>query len=205
MLARSFDTVPARRPGEQNDVPEQSREEHERDTELLEGQQRVLALINEDVELPVVLEEICRVIETQADGMLTSVLLVDADGEHLRHGAAPSLPADYCEAVDGISIGEGVGSCGHAAATGEPFAVDNIPDHPNWVAFRTLAHDEHGLTSCWSTPITSWDGRVVATFAMYYREARRPGLQDRRLADLSAHLVGIAIERATERERLQQS
>lgn len=179
--------------------------EHELDRALLDGQRRVLELINQDAPLEDVLREICLVMEAQSEGMLTSILLLDEQGEHLLTGAAPSLPADYCEAVHGISIGEGIGSCGHAAATGEPYAVDDIATHPNWVAFRGLAYEEHGLRSCWSTPITSWDGSVIATFAMYYRESRSPGLRDRKLADYSAHLVGIAVERARERERLQHA
>lgn len=175
-----------------------------RERALQEGRSRVLAMIDDDAPLREVLEEVCHTIEAQSEGLLTSVLLVDEDGEHLVEGAAPSLPDDYCEAVDGISIGEGVGCCGHVAATGRPFAVDDIATHPHWVAFKGLAHDVHGLTSCWSVPIRSWDGDVIATFAMYHRESKSPELADRKLADASSHLVGIALERARERDRLQQ-
>jgi GAF domain-containing protein len=142
--------------------------------------------------------------EAQADGMLASVLLLDEDGTHLLHGAAPSLPEEYSEAIDGVTVGAGVGSCGHAAFTGEPIAVEDIAVHPNWAPFSALAYEDHGLRACWSTPIKSWEGKVVATFAMYYRQPKAPGLRDRKLADYSSHLVAIAIERARERERLDR-
>ncbi len=51
--------------------------EWERDSALLEGQRQILAMIHRDVALPRVLEEICLVMEAQADGMLASVLLLD--------------------------------------------------------------------------------------------------------------------------------
>jgi len=37
--------------------------------------------------------------------ILTSVLILSADGKRLTHGAAPSLPQAYREAIDGSEIG----------------------------------------------------------------------------------------------------
>jgi GAF domain-containing protein len=166
---------------------------------LLEGQTRILALINEDRPLSETLAAICRLIEGQSEGLLCSVLLLDDAGEHLLHGAAPSLPTDYCEAINGISIGDGIGSCGTAAFTGQPCMVEDLSVHPNWAAFRALAFERHGLRACWSTPIRSYEGRVVATFAMYYRTPRSPMLEERKLIDFTAHLVAIAINRHRDR------
>ncbi len=168
----------------------------------LRGQREILEMIDQGRDLSAIFTRICELIESQAKGMLTSILLVDQQRQCLLHGAAPNLPEDYSEAVDGITIGEGVGSCGHAAATGEPFAVSDISKHPNWSPFRGLAYEAHGLCACWSTPIKARDGTVVATFAMYHREVKSPSARDRKLADYSAHLVAIAIERAREHARL---
>ena len=172
---------------------------------LLDDQKRVLQMVNDDAPLPEVLEAICHAIEKQKAGMLCSILLLDDEGRHLLHGAAPSLPVDYCEAIHGITIGQGVGSCGTAAFTGQPCYVSDVSTHPNWVAFKGLAHDRHGLRSCWSTPIRSYGGEVVATFAMYYRDSRMPDLQDRKLIDFTSHLVSIAINRQREMARLAPS
>lgn len=177
-------------------------DKRKRAVDLLDAQKTILEQINSDAPLAEVLELICMAIEEQGTGMLCSVLLLDDEREHLLHGAAPSLPDDYCEAIDGISIGPNVGSCGTAAFTGLPCIVEDITVHPNWAAFKGLAHDVHGLRSCWSTPIRSYDGDVVATFAIYSREAKSPTLADRKLIDFSAHLVGIAVNRHKEMRAL---
>jgi GAF domain-containing protein len=169
---------------------------------LLDGQNKILQRIYEDRPLAETLAVICRTIEAQVDGMLCSILLLDEDGEHLQHGAAPSLPVDYSEAVDGISIGPNVGSCGTAAFTGQACAVEDVATHPNWAAFRDLAYVKHGLRACWSTPIRAYDGKVVATFAMYYRTPKLPTLADRKLIDFTSHLVTIAVNRHRDREGL---
>ena len=172
---------------------------------LLEGQKHVLEMINDDdfFSLSEVLDEICRVVESQSEGMFCSVLLLDEAGEHLLHGGAASLPEDYCKAIDGISIREGVCSCGTAATTGKPCFVEDITTHPYWAAFKELAHDTHGLSACWSTPIRAYDGKVVATFAMYHNVPKKPTLKERKLIDFSQHLVAIAVNRHREMHELK--
>ena len=133
-------------------------------------------------------------IEGHSDGMLASILLLDPDGVHLRHGAAPSLPASYTSAIDGLAIGPDVGSCGSAAYLGEPVVVSKIDTDARWVPFRELALS-HDLRACWSTPIKSSEGRVLGTLALYYREPREPGLWELTLIDVATQLGAIAIER----------
>lgn len=156
------------------------------------GQRRILDLIGGDRPLPEVLTAICEVVEAQSDGMIASILLLDPAGARLRHGAAPSLPAAYCEAIDGLTVGDGVGSCGTAAATGRQCIVADISRHPYWAAYRQLASD-YGLAACWSTPVHGPDGRVVATFGLYYAVPQSPSLVDRKLIDFTRHLVAIAV------------
>ena len=169
--------------------------------ERLAAHGQILDMINNDRPLPEVLEAVCHLVEGQIDGVLASVLLLDDAGEHLLHGAAPSLPAAYCEAVHGVRIGDGVGSCGTAAATGQTVIVEDIATHPYWAPYKALAYDTHGLAACWSTPVRSHDGRVVATFAMYHRVPRKPSPQDLELADFCSTLVAVAVAHAAEVEQ----
>ena len=53
-----------------------------------------------------ILERLVLLIEAQSPGMLCSVLLLSEDGDHVRHGAAPSLPPEYVKAIDGSAIGQ---------------------------------------------------------------------------------------------------
>lgn len=56
------------------------------------GQTRILEMVASDAPLPEILKSVVLLMEAQADGMLCSILLLGADGIHIRHGAAPGLP-----------------------------------------------------------------------------------------------------------------
>src|SRR6185369_18010584 len=111
--------------------------ERDRIATLLAGQTRVLEMIAIGKPLPDVLSALSRLIEQQASDMLCSILLLD--GDQLRHGAAPSLAAEYCDAIDGVRIGPTVGSCGTAAYTRQPVVVPDVASDPLWKDFCHLA------------------------------------------------------------------
>jgi PAS domain S-box-containing protein len=155
--------------------------------------EKVLGMIRAQAPLPEILEVLCTQIEKQHSDMLCSVLLLDADGAMLRNGASPRLPKEYSQAVDGIEIGPCAGSCGTAAYRKEPVVVSDIATDPLWANFRQIALP-HGLLACWSTPIASRDGKILGTFAIYYREPRTPEAEHLQLIENATHLAGIAIE-----------
>ncbi len=124
---------------------------------LLAGEKRLLEMMARGDALVLVLDALCRLVEAQSSGVLCSILLLDPDGSHLRHGAAPSLPRSYTEAIDGAAIGPRVGSCGTAAYLAQPVVVSDIATDPLWADFRELAL-AHGLRACWSTPMLSPGG-----------------------------------------------
>jgi two-component system, cell cycle sensor histidine kinase and response regulator CckA len=155
--------------------------------------EKVLGMIRAQAPLPKILEVLCEQIEKQHCGLLCSVLLLDADGTTLRHGAAPGLPMEYSRAVDGIQIGPCAGSCGTAAYRKQPVVVSDIATDPLWASCRQVALP-HGLRACWSTPIASQDGKILGTFAIYYREPRTPDAEHLQLITHATHLAGIAIE-----------
>jgi len=184
------------------DVTERKRAEALRD-----GESRILEMIARDAPLEDVLVKLVQVVETQFTGLLCSVLLLDNDGQHVRHGAAPSFPKSYINAIDGLCIGPKTGSCGTAMYRREPVVVTDILLDPLWEAYRDVA-EPHGLRACWSTPILSHSGKALGSFAMYYREPRSPGPAETRALEMATHLAGIAIERKLareERERLRQA
>src|SRR6266446_5191465 len=171
---------------------------------LLGGEKRLLEMIARGDSRAHVLDALCRLVEELASGALTSILLLDPKTSQLRHGAAPSLPIEYAEAIDGSVIGPCVGSCGTAAYRAEPVIVSDIARDPLWANFRDLALG-HGLRACWSTPIMSSAGRVLGTFAIYYREPRSPTPQEHDLIEQITHLASIAVEREQAEEALRQA
>ena len=163
-------------------------------TQIWSQQQEILKRVALGGDRAAILSDIVRVAEGQTeDEMLASILLLSDDGKSLLLGGAPSLPDDYNQAIHGMEIGPGEGSCGTAAATGEPVYVENIATDPLWADFRDLA-GAHGLASCWSVPIKTGSGKVLGTFANYYRSPRQPSSQDREIIEAVALTTAIAIE-----------
>jgi len=185
--------------GSATDITERKRAEV-----LLAGEKRLLEMIAKGDSREQILEGACLLVEELASGSLCSILLLDASAKCLRHGAAPSLPRAYTEAIDGIVIGPTVGSCGTAAYKAEPVIVSDIATDPLWADFRNLAL-AHELRACWSVPILSSVGSVLGTFATYYRQPRNPGPQERNIIERVTHLGSIAIERKQAEETLRRS
>jgi PAS domain S-box-containing protein len=155
---------------------------------------KVLERIAAGAPLDIVLDGIVDIVERRCPGGIGSVLLLDRDGVHVRHGAAPHLPAGFITAIDGASIGPNEGSCGAAAYRRERVVVDDIATHPNWAVYKAVALP-FGLRACWSTPILSRTKDVLGTFAVYYREPRAPTSDELAGMDVATHLAAIAIER----------
>jgi diguanylate cyclase (GGDEF)-like protein len=175
--------------------------ERKRADTLREEQAQILEMIAVGATLESVLERLVRLTESQMTEIYGSVLLLDEQGVHLRHGAAPHLPKAYIEAVDGLRIASDAGSCGTAAYRRERVVVADIMSDPLWADYRELAA-AHNLRSCWSTPILSHHGAVLGTFAMYSSQVREPTAAETRLVDLATHIAGIAIERKRAEDRI---
>jgi GAF domain-containing protein len=142
-----------------------------------------------------ILNEYLREVEAAADGeLLTSILLLDAQGRHLAHCAAPSLPAAYCAGIDGSEIGPAEGSCGTAAFVGHSIYVTDIASDPLWIKFRELALS-HGLRACWSTPIFDETRKLLGTFAIYYRTPCAPRADEVEAINAISRRVAEAVHR----------
>ena len=145
---------------------------------------------------------LCREVERVAPELMASILQVDDQGR-LRTLAAPSLPPSYCAQIDGVVVGPHAGSCGTAAWRNAPVLVTDIANDPLWCEFRDLALPL-GLAACWSTPIRSSDGKVLGTFAFYYREVREPSALHHRLVDVSVHLCALILDREKTKAHIHQ-
>ena len=169
--------------------------EDKRSEELRSAHNRVLELAIGDSPLERTLGELIKIVEsTSRTEVLGSILLLDLDGKHLRHGAAPSLPREYMEAIDGAEIGPCAGSCGTAAYSAAPVFVSDIAEDPLWAEYKKVALP-HGLRACWSIPILTRGRKVLGTFAMYHREPREPTVRDLALVDLITQTAALVIDR----------
>ena len=168
------------------------------------GQGRVLEMIAQGATLADVLASLVTLIEAQSEGMICSVLQLSEDGKHIRHGAAPRLPEIYVQAVNGAPIGPKNGSCGTAMYRGQPVIVTDMLTDPLWEDYREFAKLS-GLRACWSTPIFTGQGKVLGSFAMYYRQPQAPTGSEARLTEVATHIAGIAIEHERAQNELQHT
>ena len=181
------------------DITEVRQAEQLRETriEVLDGLMNNLAL-----------PEILNVIVTRLEGihsdMRVSILLRDMHNGRLYTGAAPSLPASYNSAVDGLEPAIGRGSCGTSAATGEAVIVEDINTHPYWAPYVHLAQ-QAGLRACWSIPFTDEKGAVLGTFGIYYAQPRSPTQNELDLINEFARIAGLAVQRVRTDTRMRQA
>jgi PAS domain S-box-containing protein len=172
--------------------------------ELTRTQRQVLEMIALGKPMLQTLDALLRMTESQSTEMLCSILLLDADGVHIRHGAAPSLPADYWKAIDGSAIGPRAGSCGTAAFRGEAVYVADILSDPLWEDYKHLALP-YGLRACWSTPIFDAQHHVLGTFAIYYRHPGMPDERHLRLIDMATQTAAVCIDKHRADQALRES
>jgi PAS domain S-box-containing protein len=171
---------------------------------LLAAENQILEMVATGRPLAVILDGLCRLVDTLCDKSLASILLIDPNGRCLRGGAGPRLPEAFMAAVDGVEIGPAVGSCGTAAYRKEQVIVSDIATDPLWADYRDLAL-ANGLRSGWSTPVLSSDGSVLGVFGVYGREPRSPTPQHLHTIKQITHLASVAIERKQAAESLRAS
>src|SRR6266568_2850747 len=171
---------------------------------LLAAENQILEMVATGRPLAVILDGLCRLVDTLCDKSLASILLIDPNGRCLRRGAGPSFPEAFMAAVDGVEIGPCVGSCGTAAYRKEQVIVSDIATDPLWANYRELAL-AYGLRSGWSTPILSSDGSVLGVFGIYGREPRSPTPQHLHTIKQITHMASVAIERKRAAESLHAS
>lgn len=123
---------------------------------------------------------------------------------HLYDGIAPSLPAAYMAAIENQQIGENAGSCGTAAVLKQQIIVTDISTDPKWVDYResTLIH---GLRACWSNPVISTEGEVMATLAMYYSEPKAPTEDELQVMERVTALLQIVLENRQKTEIISET
>jgi len=154
--------------------------------------------------LPEILQEIATRLEQIHPEMRVSILIVDPRNGRLYTGAAPSLPAFYNAAVNGLEPEVGRGSCGTSAALGETVIVADIRSHPYWVPYVHLT-EQASLRACWSIPFKDEAGQVLGTFGIYYAQPRTPIRAELDLIGEFARIAGLAVARVRADTTLRQA
>jgi signal transduction histidine kinase len=197
LLLKAFPLPDARVGLAIEDVSQQTRS-----LELQVAERRVLEQLAAGKPLGDVLRELILSIELHVPHTLGSILRLDAETGRVHVLAAPHLPEAFNRVVEGEPIGPAAGSCGTAAYIKKPVYSTDIATDPLWLRYREAALS-HGLRACWSTPILSSEGHVLGTFALYYRDTRRPRREELELIARVTHVASIAMERRQLDDRLR--
>jgi PAS domain S-box-containing protein len=173
------------------------------DQVILSSLRDVVNLLLGGSDIHEVLTVLVKAIENIIEGVTASVLLLDEEGKHILTGSAPGLPEAYNKSIEGSEIGPNAGSCGTSAYTRRLVIAEDIQTDPRWVDYRDLAL-KHGLRACWSHPVFSYDGKVLGTFAMYFRERRKPTQDEINLVEKASTAAALTIQHVKLREDQQR-
>ncbi|TXT40605.1 MAG: PAS/PAC sensor-containing diguanylate cyclase/phosphodiesterase, partial [Comamonadaceae bacterium] len=169
-----------------------------------EIRRRIFERLAHDSNLTEILGLVVRYIEQVYPDFTASIMLVDKQGKHLDIAAAPKLPMAYQQAINGIEIGEGFGTCGTAAWRGTMVIAEDLNSDPLWKPYRHLTQ-EAGFLSCWSEPIFDSHSQILGALGIYQRKTGRPSEEDIRLLRRASYLASIAIERKRMEYDLQET
>jgi len=133
------------------------------------------------------LDILVRTVVEQSQGKARAAFYIaDAAGRELYH--VTGMPQAYANFVDGFAISPESLACGLAAATGQPIITSDVRAEPRWKPWLWLAR-EFDYRACWSFPVQNSGGKVVGTFAIYYKEPTEATQQD---IDLASELTRAA-------------
>jgi len=151
-----------------------------------------------------ILEALCRLVEGAASGCYCSVVVVDASGARLEHGAAPRLPLRFIESTIGRPVAIGSGPCAMAVRLDEQVISVDLASETRWGAgWRSMAL-ALGLRACWATPISSAAGRILGAFAVHFDKPGTTTALHRSLIDRFTHIASNAVEQAKADDALKQ-
>lgn len=177
---------------------------HKRSEEAVVMRNAALAGLLRGERLDGLLELIAISAETELPGVLCSILLVSADGQRLRLGAAPGLSEASRAALDGMLIAEGVGVSGTAAYRESRVVVEDFFNDPKGEGFHEFARVS-AISSGWAEPIFSPDGELLGTFTAYHSKTRIPTPEQEELLRLSSQLAALVISQHRQADQLAAS
>jgi len=174
---------------------------HQQMEQLLQFQRDALEMITLDRPTNEILNGLCMLAETMVDDSVASIMLLDQSRSRLEVRAAPSIPREAIEALNGLQPGPDAGSCGTAVFKREPVFIANILTDVRWARYLDIAK-RFDLQACWSMPIKVANDDVVGSFALTSFQTRPPDPFHRRLLDTGSYLAGIVLERDRQAQRL---
>jgi PAS domain S-box-containing protein len=136
------------------------------------------------------------------DGISTSIISII--NNKLKNLCSPNLDEEYLLLIEDLPIGLNQGSCGTAAYLKERVIATDVMTDERWAGYRDLAK-KFGIGACWSQPIFGSNGEVMATFAIYNKEAKNPQELEISVFNRAANIVSIILQNHAHIKSIEQS
>ena len=169
----------------------------------LHWQAQMLTRLASREPLQTLLDELAVFVCTLCPGVMSTVMLFDAESGALRPAASHDVPPEVQAAADPTPVAELSGVCGTAAARRAPFVVADIDTDPAFTAYLPVTQ-RFGLRAAWSHPFFDTRGRLLGTAAMYAATPRRPTRTETEVAVFAATLAGVMVERSRNLDALNE-
>lgn len=109
------------------------------------------------------------------------------------------MPEPYAEYIESFKIGPDMLACGRAVFLGQPVITPDVTKEARWKPWLWLA-ERYEVRASWSFPIETSSGKIVGTFAMYFKEPREATPRDYETYAVLTRGAAIIISRSQEAE-----
>lgn len=178
---------------------------------IIQRQSVVLEQIAIGAPLVSIMQKVVGLVEEQVPGAFGATYIADLKHNRLEFLSGNSLPSEFSDKARFVPIGPDEGSCGTAAFLKRTVVATDLSTDPRWANYRQFAA-EHGLRSCWSTPIMDQDsgtepdaGNVLGTICIYRRDSLVISPEAEEIVATAVHLAKLAIERENSFQALRES
>jgi PAS domain S-box-containing protein len=171
-------------------------EDRKRAELLLEGKNRLFEMLAGHLPLDRILLELCKLVESTMPGAFCTTMLVEPGRASFQGAVAASLSQEFIASVESMRLLPESGPCAIAACLKQQVVIPDLRSESRWkndLWYQLALRD--GLKACWSTPVMSTSGQVLAVFAVYYQDPKVPNLLEQDFIKQFAYVASIAIER----------
>jgi len=164
--------------------------------ELLNGQNKVLALIARDVSIEEVFTKITQQVEVLQRNVVCGITMLN--GNQVLH-VAPSMPTELRDAINSMKVADLVQKYLH-----EEVFVSEVSNDPKYWRLCDWVQ-RHQCAAAWSKPIRTSDGKPIGMFAVVYKDSFESNEVGVELYDAYARIVALAIERIQSKREISES
>jgi diguanylate cyclase (GGDEF)-like protein len=176
----------------------------EESNKLVKVQRDILEVVVTGNDYQYALDSLCKIAEGIVDESLASIMLFNASRTELFVRAAPNLPNQACEDLNGLVPDEFAGSCGTAVYKGTPQFVCDTSTDERWKNLQKYVFD-FNVHACWSMPVVDADNQPIGSFALSSFSKREPSQFQKNLMQTASYLVSLVLRREKESIMLQKA